>query len=82
MSRFIKKEILEKSLADTCVKLASINAQDKKNHMVSKTVDIGFSARQLLKKMTGKKTLSELQILAFRNDCVTMLAAMTAKLTE
>lgn len=80
MNRFIKKEVMDK--ADTYQKLASIDPQDKKNHMVSKKVDIGFAARHSLKRITEKKAASELQVLAFINECITMLAALTAKLNE
>ena len=47
MSRFLK-ELLDK--ADTCQKLAALDPKKKKNLLSPKQVDLGFAARQTLKK--------------------------------
>ncbi|KAJ8043765.1 hypothetical protein HOLleu_11016 [Holothuria leucospilota] len=80
MNRFLKKELLEK--ADTYQKLAALDPQEKKNQVFPKNVDIGFAAKESLKTATNKKVISDLQNLAFKADCMSLLAATTAKLLE
>lgn len=80
MSRFLKKDILEK--ADTFKKLAMIDPADKKNQKSPKQVELGFAARETLRKVSAKKAASELRILAFQNDCMKFLSAIAAKLLE
>ncbi|KAJ8048636.1 hypothetical protein HOLleu_01027 [Holothuria leucospilota] len=58
------------------------NPQEKKNQVFPKNVDIGFAAKESLKTATNKKVISDLQNLAFKADCMSLLAATTAKLLE
>ena len=75
MGRFIKTEVLEK--ANTFKKLSTIDPADKKNQQTPKHVDIGFAARDTL-----KKAASELCILSFKNDRIKFLSGIVIKLLE
>ena len=77
-SHLTKKEIMDK--AGTYHVLASLDPLDKRNHVFTKQVDIGFAANLTLEKVTEKKAANEQQVLAFRNKCISLLAGMRAKL--
>ena len=76
MSCFVRKEHLEKP--DTYQKLAGLDPQDKENQVLPKRVDVGFATRQSLKVASHKKAVRGFQIPAFKNECMTLLAALTA----
>ena len=78
--RFIKKDDLDK--ANTYQKLVVLDPTDKTNQLQPKRVEIGIAARQSLEAVTDQKSVSELGVLAFNNECVKLLSAMTAKLIE
>ena len=80
MGPFLKQEVL--SSANTLQKLASLDPKDKKNQMLSKHIVLGLAAKQSLKNVTDKKAVSDLKVLAFKNECLTLLAALTSKMLE
>lgn len=77
-SRFIKRDVLEKT--DTYQKLGRLDPLDKKNHVSTKQVDLGFASQMSIKVLIDQKAASELQILQFRTECITFLSSLTAKL--
>lgn len=82
VSTQLKKFLTEDAL-QTAKDLNKITTvlKDKKNLVASKKVDVGFSVRHALRQIKSK-TVTELQILHFKNDCRQCLMSVVLKLME
>ncbi|KAJ8403281.1 hypothetical protein AAFF_G00354980 [Aldrovandia affinis] len=80
LSRFIKKDVLEKM--DTYQKLGRLDPLEKKNHVSTEQVDLGFASQKSIKALIDQKAASEFQILQFKTECITFLSSLTSKLLE
>jgi hypothetical protein len=76
MTRFVKKSLMQE--ADTVAKLVKIDVSVKDNRCNYKEVDIGVAATNALLQ----KGISDSERMAFRMQCLTFLAATTAKIVE
>ena len=76
MMRFVKKDALK--AADTVAKLCKIDVKDKQMQCTYKEVDIGVAAKAELRHCK----VSERDIMQFKMECISFLAAMAAKIVE
>ena len=81
MGKFMKRAVLES--ANSAYKIAKLNVLNSATHVAPSEVDIGFAAKTTLEKVYKEKKISQLQVLEFRKECESMLAATTiAKIQE
>ena len=80
MSKFMKRAVLEG--ANSAYKIAKLNVLDSATHVAPLEVDIGFDAKTTLEKVYKEKKISQLQVLEFRKECESMLAAAVSKIQE
>ena len=60
--------------------LKSSPIKDKEKQVLPMKVNIGFSANEIIAQLKKDKTISERQFLAFKNECLDILADFSYKL--
>ena len=80
MTRFVKPEILTN--ASTATKMMAIDLTDEHVLVGAKAVDLGFAAKQRVKKLVKEKAISELQVMEFQMECRKFLMKTTSKIVE
>ena len=80
MQKFIKQTELQE--ASTPAKIARLNVMNTGIHAPTDNVDVGFAARATLTNAIKEKTVSKRQVLEFKKECCTMLAAIVDKIQE
>ena len=76
MKRFLKKSLLKE--ADSVARLMKIDVTAKENRCSHKEVDIGVGATKVL----SQASVSELDRMTFRMQCIDFFAATVAKVIE
>ena len=80
MQKFIKQTELQ--VASTPAKIVKLNVMDTGIYVPTDDVDVGFAARATLNKVIKENKVSKRQVVEFRKDCCTMLAAIVNKIQE
>jgi len=80
LQRLIRPGVLEK--ANTKTKLTAIDVMATENVVHPKHVDLGFATMQHLRKAEKDKSISDLQVLTFRKECILFLQKVCSKLME
>ena len=80
LSRFLKKEVMEK--VTSIEKLIKINVSDKESQLLYNAVNVGLVTDRRLKKLLSKKSINVKQAMEFRMLAKDSLQKMTAKLYE
>ena len=79
-SWFIKPELLEN--AETGFQLTKIDVCKRDNHVLIKSVNIGFAAQQFLQEKLKKDIITDSDVLAFKKNSILFLSEMVAKIIE
>ena len=80
MQRFMKDDIL--AGATNALKMSKIDVVDAKNHKDQSHVDVGFVTKNLLLKLTLRKTISDRALLQFKLECKRFLINVCKKVLE
>ena len=82
LQRFMKTDVLKE--ADTIQKLLQVPfcAEDKKEYLPHKKVDVGFVAQEQLKQLIKGKRASERGVMEFRMNCRGFLEKTTKKIMD